>query len=125
VNALVCDWGGDLLVGSTGDIGVAPIQVEVQQRIVRRLLTNPGEYIWHIAYGAGLGSFVGKPYSPALIEGTVLSQLMYEALIRANPSPTVLTSQSTAGSFSSTSLTIQYQVGGVLTSSSVVLELGT
>ena len=69
--ALVCEWGGDLSVGPTGDIGVAPVQTEVQQRIIRRLLTNAGDYIWHINFGGGLGSYIGKPYSSALIEGTV------------------------------------------------------
>ena len=105
--ALVCEWGGDLSVGPTGDIGVAPVQTEVQQRIIRRLLTNAGDYIWHINFGGGLGSYIGKPYSSALIEGTILAQLQYEVLVAANPSPTFQISQSTAGSFSSTALTVR------------------
>ena len=122
--ALVCEWEGDLSVGPSGDIGVAPGQTEVQQRIVRRLLTNPGDYIWHASYGAGLGSYVGKPYSPTLIEGTILSQLQREILVAAHPSPTVQTTQSVAGSFSGTAVTVQYQVTGTLTGSSVILGLG-
>jgi hypothetical protein len=38
--AVVCDWGGDLSVGSGGDIAVAPVQIEIQQRLIRRLLTT-------------------------------------------------------------------------------------
>lgn len=123
--ALVCDWGNDLSVGPSGDISVAPIQTEVQQRIVRRLLTNSGDYIWHINYGAGLGSFVGEPYSPMSIEATVLSQLQFETLVAVNPSPTVVCTQSVAGSFSSTALAIQYQVADTSMGGSVVLALDT
>jgi hypothetical protein len=111
-------------VGPTGDIGVAPVQTEVQQRIIRRLLTNAGDYIWHINYGGGLGSYIGKPYSSALIEGTILAQLQYEVLVAANPSPTFQISQSTTGSFSSATLTVQYQVAGTSATDSVVMGLG-
>ena len=55
MDALFCPWGGDLSVGPGGDISVAPVEAEVEQRIIRRLLTNTGDYIWHISYGAGLG----------------------------------------------------------------------
>jgi hypothetical protein len=123
--ALVCDWGGDLSVGPSGDIAVSPIQLETQQRIVRRLLTNPGNYIWHTDYGAGLGSYVGLPYSSNTIENTILGQLLYEQLVVAAPPPSVQISQSPGGVFSMTSVTIQYQVVGMFTGSSIALDLGT
>jgi phage baseplate assembly protein W len=125
VIAVVCDWGGDLSVGPGGDIGVAPVEIEIQQRLTRRLLTTPGEYIWHTEYGAGLGTFVGEPCSPGLIESTILNQLQHEALVAMNPSPTVQTDQSLAGSISTTSVTIQYQVSGTAVGMSVVLPLGS
>jgi phage baseplate assembly protein W len=125
VIAVVCDWGGDLSVGSGGDIAVAPVQIEIQQRLIRRLLTNPGDYIWHTEYGAGLGTFVGEPCSPGLIESTILNQLQHEALIAMNPSPTVQTDQTLSGSFSTTSVTIQYQITGTSAGMSVVLPLGS
>jgi hypothetical protein len=123
--AIVCDWGGDLLVGPGGDIGTAPVQFEVEQRLVRRLLTNPGDYIWHTTYGGGLGSFVGQPCSPALIEGTILGQLQQETLVAPDPAPTVQTNQSLSGSFSTISVTVQFQVTGISVSTSVTLGLGT
>jgi hypothetical protein len=122
--ALVCEWGGDLSIGPTGDIGVALVQTEVQQRIIRRLLTNAGDYIWHINYGGGLGSYIGRPYSSALIEGTILAQLRYEALVAPNPSPTFQISQSTTASFPSTALTVRYQAAGTSANASVVMGLG-
>jgi hypothetical protein len=123
VIAIVCDWGGDLSVGPGGDIAVAPVQTEIQQRLVRRLLTNAGDYIWHTDYGAGLGDYVGETYSSNLIEGTISSQLQYESLISVSPPPSIQISQSSAGDFSTTSVTVQYQVVGTFTGTSTVLGL--
>ena len=122
--ALACDWQSDLSVGPTGDIAVLPVETEVQQRIVRRLLTSPGGYIWHIDYGAGLGNYVGQPYSKTLIEGTVLNQLQNEVLVETSPSPSVRISQPISESFSGTVVTIQYQIVGAPSGNSVVLGLG-
>ena len=122
---VICDWGADLSVGPGGDINVASVQTSLQQRVVRRLLTNPGSYIWHTDYGAGLGGYVGKPYSPGNIEGTILNQLLLEPLVASTPRPTVQVNQSPAGSFSSTSVTVQYQAAGTSAEDSVVLNLGT
>jgi len=123
VIAIICDWGGDLSIGPGGDIAVAPIQTEIQQRLVRRLLTSAGDYIWHTVYGAGLGNYVGETYSPNLIDGTILSQLQFESLISVSPPPSVQVSQSLVGAFSTTSVTVQYQVVGTFTGTSTVLGL--
>jgi hypothetical protein len=125
VITIVCDWGADLSVGPSGDINVAPVQTNVQQRLVRRLLTNAGDYIWHTNYGAGLGSYVGQPYSPANIEGAILNQLQLEPLVAATPTPTVQINQSASGPFSSISMSVQYLVAGTSTDDSVVLSVGT
>jgi hypothetical protein len=122
--ALVCDWGGDLFVGPTGDIGVADASSEIQQRIIRRLLTNSGDYIWHTEYGAGLGLYVGEPYSPGLVEDTILLQLQQEQLVAASPSPTVQIDQNPAQALSSLSITISYQVKGMSTGTSIVVQSG-
>jgi hypothetical protein len=125
VIAITCRWGGDLSVGASGDINVALIQAEIQQRLVRRLLTNPGEYVWHADYGAGLGGYVGETYSPGFIEGAVLNQLQLEALIAGTPAPSVQTSLSVTGPFSTISVAVQYQVVGGSTLNSIALNLGT
>lgn len=122
---IVCDWSGDLSVGPSGDINTSPIQANVHQRLVRRLLTNPGDYIWHTDYGAGLGGYVGQPYSPGNIESAILNQLQLEPLVAATPTPTVQIGQSAAGPFETTSVTVQYQVAGTSTENSVLLALGT
>lgn len=123
--AIACRWGGDLAVGPSGDISVAPIQAEVQQRLVRRLLTNPGDYVWHTEFGAGLGSYVGEGYSPSLIEGAILNQLQLETLVAATPAPSVQTSLSSTGPFSTISVAVQFRVSGQSMPNSVTLNLGT
>lgn len=123
--ALVSGWGGDLSVGPTGDIGAAPIQIEVKNRIVRRLLTNPGDYIWHSDYGAGLGTYVGQPFTLGVIKGTILRQLQHETLVEINPPPTIQANQSIAGSVSAISVTVQYQIIGLSIGGSVTLGANT
>jgi hypothetical protein len=123
--AIVCDWGGDLSVGPGGDINVVIVQADVKQRVIRRLLTNLGDYIWHTDYGAGLGSYVGKPCSPNFIEGTVLNQLKLESLVTMTPAPIVQINQPSTMPLATTSVTVRYQVVGVTAANSVVLALGT
>ena len=64
-------YGGDLSLSATGDILKVDGSTQGQQRVLRRLLTNPalmdssgkvtvvGDYIWHPTYGAGLPRMVG------------------------------------------------------------------
>lgn len=86
---LALEAGGDLTVGSTGDLALADGPVLTQQRVLRRLLTNQGDYIWQLGYGAGLGRFVGQPGAPAAIAGVTRSQLLQEAAIAPSPPPVV------------------------------------
>ena len=99
------------------------VQESVQQRVIRRLLTNPGDYIWHTDCGAGLGSYVGAQYAPKRIEGTILNQLQFEYLVAAIPAPSVQTNVSSIGQFSSTSVKIRYMVSGTSLEDSFVLGL--
>jgi hypothetical protein len=123
--AVLSDWGGDLSAGPTGDIAVAPVQTEVQKRIIRRLLTNPGDYIWHLTYGAGLGAYVGAPLFPGFIESTILSQILLESLVASSPPPTVKIDQSLVAAMSAASVAVQYQIKGTSTGDSIVIGLGT
>ena len=82
-------WGSDLAVGSTGDIGTVAGSVLGQQRVLRRLLTNPGDYIWQLDYGAGLASFIGQPVSPLQIGAVIRSQIFKEATVARQPEPII------------------------------------
>ena len=55
------EWGADLAAGSSGDIALASGTDLISQRVCRRLLTNAGDYLWNLEYGAGLAQFIGQP----------------------------------------------------------------
>jgi len=82
-------WGSDMGVNSNGDLAVATNAIVGQQRILRRLLTSPGDYIWQLGYGAGLAAFVGRAASPLQIRALVRSQLFMEPAVAHSPEPSV------------------------------------
>jgi phage baseplate assembly protein W len=83
------EFGADLEAGPTGDLAVAQGAAQGRQRVLRRLLTNPGDYIWQPEYGAGLGRFVGSPAAPERIRAVVRSQIFLEPAVARSPEPVV------------------------------------
>jgi hypothetical protein len=104
------DFGGDLALGPTGDLATVTGTVLGQQRVLRRLLTNAGGYIWHLPYGAGLPAVIGTPVDTATIEAIVLGQIFLETAVARSPAPTV--SVQWAGSLVSLSITYADAVEG-------------
>lgn len=96
MNDLFLEWGGDLVAGPTGDIAVTSGATTINQRLYRRLLTNPGDYIWNLGYGGGLSQYVGLPANPAGIEAVVQTQIALESSIPSTPSAQVQTTLSDA-----------------------------
>jgi phage baseplate assembly protein W len=82
-------WGSDLVIGSTGDIATVAGPLLGQQRVLRRLLTNPGDYIWQLDYGAGLARFIGQPINPLQIRAVIRSQIFKEATVARQPEPLI------------------------------------
>jgi phage baseplate assembly protein W len=78
---------------------VASVQ-ESQQRILRRLLTNPQDYIWHPDYGAGLPSWIGEPIDDVAMKSMIVTQMYLEASVVQNPAPQVDFVSSVAGTIS-------------------------
>ena len=78
-------WGGDVQLGTTGDLATASGTALTQQRILRRLLTNPGDYIWQPSYGAGLPRFVGTPAVESTIEAVIRGQMALEPSVAQTP----------------------------------------
>jgi hypothetical protein len=85
------EWGADLAVGSGGDIALASGSDMISQRVCRRLLTNPGDYLWNLDYGGGLALFVGQPAKSTEIEAVITSQLLLETAVPTSPAPQVTT----------------------------------
>lgn len=82
-------WGDDLALGPGGDLAVSGGSTLAGQRILRRLLTNPGDYIWQLTYGAGLGSLIGQPLSPTRVNALIRAQIFKESAVARSPEPVI------------------------------------
>lgn len=119
INELNHFWGGDLATGPTGDVAVVSGTLRGQQRVLRRLLTNPGDYIFHPTYGAGLPGFVGQPIDPAKIVAVIRSQLMLEASVSKLPAPVISVKQLASDP---TGITVSIKYNDSATNQPVVLS---
>ncbi len=86
---LFLTFGEDLKISPTGDLLTADGEIITEQRVLRRLMTNPGDYIWQLNYGAGLGRFVGQTGISNLVSGVIRAQLQLEPQVARVPTPTV------------------------------------
>jgi len=94
---IMLEWGTDLSADSSGDLALSKGSNQTTQRVTRRLLTNSGDYIWNLQYGAGLAAFVGQPTGAAEIEAMIRAQMALETAVASAPAPTVsVTTISTA-----------------------------
>lgn len=87
------NWGGDLSFSAVNDLQPVSQTERSKQRVLRRLMTNPGDYIWHTDYGAGLPKFVGENLSSDRfdeIRSLIRSQIFLEASVAQNPEPQIL-----------------------------------
>jgi phage baseplate assembly protein W len=91
-------YGGDLTIAAGGDLATVTATILGQQRVLRRLLTNPGDYLWNASYGAGLAQFVGQPASAARIRSVIRSQIFQEAVVARTPEPVIDVQVSASGS---------------------------
>ena len=82
-------WGGDLAIAPGGDLLLADGDALATERVLRRLLTNPGDVVFHADYGAGLASFVGQPTAPQRIAALIAAQAVQEAAVARTPAPQV------------------------------------
>lgn len=82
-------WGGDLSAAPNGDLATVDGITLGTQRIYRRLMTAPGEYIFHPNYGAGLPQRIGRPYDARQIEAVVRSQIFLESCVAKTPRPVI------------------------------------
>ena len=95
---LQMDWAGDLSTSLTGDLVTVDGPELGTERVLRRLLTNPGDYIWHPEYGAGLGQYVGQPADPSAIQALILSQMLLETAVAPVPEPVISVQLDAGGS---------------------------
>jgi hypothetical protein len=89
VNDADTSWNGDIAAGPTGDIAMTSGAILGQQRVLRRLMTNQNDYVWHPTYGAGLGQFIGMPVDARSLVGVIKSEIFAEAAVARQPEPAI------------------------------------
>lgn len=85
-------WGSDLQLSSSGDLLTVSDGTEINQRILRALMTFAGEYVWHVKYGVGIGKHVGQPLSPTdfvRIKAAVRAAVIREPNVQQTPPPQI------------------------------------
>jgi phage baseplate assembly protein W len=93
-------FGSDLTIGPTGDLAYVTATQLGQQRVLKRLLTNPGDYIWQPDYGAGLAQFIGQPAQANQIRAVLRSQVFKEPVVARTPEPVIDVQFDDTGTFS-------------------------
>lgn len=92
------NWGGIMGLSPTGDIAIANGTVYGQQRVLRRLLTNDGDYLWHLDYGAGLPQMVGEVVNVGEMTGIIQEQMYLEDCVDQENQPSVAVTNQNDGS---------------------------
>src|SRR5208337_4770636 len=86
------DFGNDLILTGAGDLLTTNGVTLSNQRIVRRLLTNPLDYLWEPTYGAGVPQYIGKLNTPDnfnTISATIKAQMYLEQTVSQSPEPVI------------------------------------
>ncbi len=82
-------WGDDMALTATGDLLLVDDIDLSNQRLIRRLCTNPNDYIWHPAYGAGLPGYIGLAVPPSSVIGAAAAQIPQEQTVSRSPVPQI------------------------------------
>lgn len=83
-------YGDDVQLSSKNDLNPVISSDKTTQRIIRRLMTNPGAYVWHLDYGAGILEHVGDTMANlGIIEGLCVAQVQLEHGVASQPPPAV------------------------------------
>lgn len=99
------NFGSDLVVSANGDLLTSDSLQLSQESVLRRLLTNPGDYIWEPDYGAGLPAMVGSPINVDTVNNIVLAQMLLEPSVVQFPVPKVTIQSIPNGMFGNISYT--------------------
>ena len=90
-------WGGDISASANGDISkIDGINLGIQ-RVYRRLMTAPGEVIWHANYGAGLPQRIGRVLNIPVLKAIIRSLIFKEACVSKTPPPQIAVSADATG----------------------------
>ena len=90
-------WGNDLAVSPSGDIALVDGDTLTTQRILRRLLTVAGTYIFRVDYGAGLPKRIGELLDVDALRGAIFFQIKKEETVARVPAPIITITPITGG----------------------------
>lgn len=97
LNDIYQNFGNDIAATLGGDLMPVSGADRTKQRLLRRLLTNPGDYIFHPEYGAGLPAHVGDVLDIPFLTALIVGQVRLEESIKQDPAPVVLVQRITNG----------------------------
>lgn len=86
-------WGQDLQLSPTGDLAAVIQADRSRQRVLRRLMTNAGDYLFEPTYGAGVPGYIGANENDAKIKANISGQMQLEQSVSQSPAPQVSISQ--------------------------------
>lgn len=112
-------FSGDIAPDGTSLLAMDELTAS-QQRIIRRILTNPGEYPSDATYGAGAGRFIGATTTLlGSLKALIVNQMYKEPSVVVSVSPIVkLTTDNTV-------LYINIQYVDVLTNAAQTISFNT
>ena len=88
--------------------------LEMEQRILRGLMTAPGDDPFNPKYGAAIGSYVGQALTPekfAALKAAILTIVLTEPAVQKIPAPDI-TYQADQNSFLSASIAYVFKPTG-------------
>lgn len=108
-------WGQDTAFSASGDDLTADGALELEQRILRGLLTNPLDDPFNPTYGAGLGRYIGQALTPekyAEIRAGIMKVVLTEPDVQKAPLPDIEYQADQANSFLSATIKFIYAPTG-------------
>lgn len=122
-NDLAHTWGQDIEIDSSGDLRLVRSSDLTRERVIRRLLTSPGDYIWSLSYGAGLSRIIGTPVDTRAVEAMIRLQMRSEQSVQTSPPPVVKKAGDTRQNSDTLALSIQYVESGTNRPYDLVLDV--
>lgn len=83
-------FSGDLILSASGDLARVSGADRARQRVLRRVMTAKGAYLFNVDYGAGLPARVGDNANKAEIAGVIRSQMRQEKTVAQEVEPSVV-----------------------------------
>lgn len=81
-------YGSDWQLSSNNDLLKTYHPEEGSQRLIRRILTVPGQYVWHPDYGVGAGQYIGNGLSDRdlnRLKALIIAQIYQESFVGRTP----------------------------------------